>query len=184
MVFGKKKSQGGDGAAENPLLRRFQDQSDKGAGDDTPTVLMDPENSRLAADDGQTRLLGGGSPGEDPLRDPPVGLLLVLAGPGRGNALPFGYGTNALGRGEGQRVRLDFGDERISRERHAIITYDGAARKFYLQHGGGPGLTYLDAEPVLTPAELSGRERIRLGDTVLLFVPLCGPEFDWQELED
>jgi hypothetical protein len=184
MVFGKKKSQGEDGAPENPLLRRFQDSPGDDSGDDTPTVLMDSATPTPPADDSQTRLLGVGDSGEDPLRDPPVGLLLVLAGPGRGSALPFGYGMNSVGRGEDQRVRLDFGDERISRKSHAIITYDGAARKFYLQHGGGPGLTYLDDEPVLTPAELSGRERIRLGDTVLLFVPLCGPEFDWQELED
>jgi hypothetical protein len=185
MVSGKKQTRGAESEPDNPLLRRFEERLDEVLGDDTPTVLMDPDSDSTDGDPAQTRLLGGRDGGkDDPLRDPPVGLLLVLAGPGRGHALPFGYGMNSLGRGEDQRVRLDFGDERISRTGHAVITYDGAARKFYLQHGGGASLTYLGDEPVLTPVELTGREQLRLGDTVLLFIPLCGPEFDWQDLPD
>jgi hypothetical protein len=40
-------------------------------------------------------------------------------------------------------------------------------------------MTYLDDSPLLAPAVLAGGERIRLGQTLLLFVPFCGEHFDW-----
>ncbi len=52
-------------------------------------------------------------------------------------------------------------------------------RKFYLQQGEGNQLTYLEGQPVLTPTQLAAGNQIRLGDTVLRFVPLCGKDFDW-----
>jgi hypothetical protein len=117
------------------------------------------------------------------MHDPVVGWLVVVVGPGRGNALPLGYGLNGIGRGPRARVRLDFGDLEISRDQHAVITYDPRGRRFYLQHGGGTNLTYLDQQPVLTPSELKGDEIIVLGQTQLRFVPFCGANFDWQDVD-
>ena len=57
--------------------------------------------------------------------DPPVGILVVVDGPGRGNVVTFGYGMNSVGRSQTERITLDFGDDRISREGHAMVTYDG-----------------------------------------------------------
>lgn len=113
--------------------------------------------------------------------DPVVGWLVIVIGPGRGNALTLGYGLNGIGRGPRARVRLDFGDLEISRDQHAVITYDPKGRRFYLQHGGGTNLTYLDQQPVLVPSELKGDETIVLGQTQLRFVPFCGVNFDWQD---
>ncbi len=92
-----------------------------------------------------------------------------------------GYGMNSLGRGATDRIRLDFGDDQISRNGHAVVTYDPRGRKFYVQHGGGTNLTYLGDQPVLAPAELSALSHISIGHTVLRFVPLCGADFDWQD---
>ena len=119
----------------------------------------------------------------DGMADPVVGWLVVVAGPGKGQVCKLGYGTNSLGRGENARARLDFGDEQISRENHAALTYDPRGRKFYLQHGGGVNLTYLGDSPVLTPTPLEPMQDISLGDTTLRFVPFCGPDFDWQDLD-
>ena len=118
----------------------------------------------------------------DGMADPVVGWLVVVAGPGKGQVCKLGYGTNSLGRGENARARLDFGDEQISRENHAALTYDPRGRKFYLQHGGGVNLTYLGDSPVLTPTPLEPMQDISIGDTTLRFVPFCGPDFDWQDL--
>lgn len=118
----------------------------------------------------------------DGMADPVVGWLVVVAGPGKGQVCKLGYGTNSLGRGENARARLDFGDEQISRENHAALTYDPRGRKFYVQHGGGVNLTYLGDSPVLTPTPLEPMQDICIGDTTLRFVPFCGPEFDWQDL--
>lgn len=135
---------------------------------DSRTPTSEPTGAEVDADAG--------------MADPVAGWLVVVAGPGKGRVCKLGYGTNSLGRGDGARVRLDFGDERISRENHAALTYDPRGRKFYLQHGGGVNLTYLGDAPVLTPTLLEPMQDICIGDTTLRFVPFCGPDFDWQDL--
>jgi hypothetical protein len=112
-----------------------------------------------------------------------TGWIVIVEGPGAGTSLKLGYGSNTIGRGESNRVSVDFGDSSISRENHAVLTYDGRGRKFYIQHGGGVNLTYLGEDPVLSPAELKPMHRFTLGDTEFVFVPFCGPDFDWADSE-
>ena len=113
--------------------------------------------------------------------DPPVGWLVVVKGPGQGRFTAIGNGSNSVGRDEDDRIRIDFGDETISRRGHSTITYDPRGKKFYLQHGAGKNLTYLEGNPVLAPTELAGFSRIAIGNTELLFVPLCCNQFDWED---
>lgn len=129
---------------------------------------------------------GPGRPAPDPMADPPVGWLVVVAGPGKGNVVTIGNGLNAIGRDRTKKVRcpLDFGDNMISRENHATITYDPRHRKFYVQHGGGTNLTYVDDKPVLEPRDLEPLAHVQMGNTVLRFVPLCGPGFSWEDEPD
>jgi hypothetical protein len=188
LGFRKNKSKAGASGpsrtprgGDNPLARRF------GEGDDSPTVKL---GERVGAGpEDRTRIISEaqleerGAPASR-MADPPVGFLIIVEGAGKGNVLDFGYGMNSIGRAHSERLVLDFGDERISREGHASVTFDGNAGKYYVQHGGGPNLTYLGEEPVLTPMELSSHDRIRIGDTVLLFLPLCGERFDWLEPTD
>ncbi len=116
----------------------------------------------------------------DALSDPVVGWLVIVEGHGKGHALQLSYGMNSIGRNKTERICLNFGDEEISRNKHAIVTYDPRGRKFYVQHGGGKNLSYLGEQPLLVPAELHGGEEILLGQTTLRFVPFCGEDFDWQ----
>ena len=51
--------------------------------------------------------------------DPPVGWLVVIKGPGQGRFVALGNGSNSIGRDESERVRIDFGDETISRRGHS-----------------------------------------------------------------
>ena len=83
--------------------------------------------------------------------EPVAGWVVVVKGPGRGAFRPVYVGMNSVGRDPSQRVSLSFGDESISREEHAFITYDEEQRCFYLQHGGKSNLVRLGADPVLTP---------------------------------
>ena len=131
-----------------------------------------------------TRILSGdygdAAPVENQaLKNPVAGFLAVISGPGRGSVSMLHYGKNSIGRDVSQAIALDHGDSRISRENHCTVTYDPVARRFYLQHGEGNELTYLEGQPVLTPAQLAAGNQIRVGDTVLRFVPLCGKDFDW-----
>jgi hypothetical protein len=118
---------------------------------------------------------------EKPAEDPVAGWLAVVGGPGKGHIARISYGLNSIGRNAGQKIVVDFGDERISREKHALLSYDPANRSFHIQHGGGANLTYLNGEPLLTPARLESGDQIRLGDTLLRFIPLCSEDFDWEK---
>lgn len=150
--------------------------------------------ARVGAEE-RTRLVGGRPRREDEERrqerasedrgmdDPVVGWLVVVEGPGKGRAVPLGYGSNSIGRGATDRIKLDFGDEQISRSGHAVVTYDPRGRQYYVQHGGGTNLTYLGDQPVLAPTALPALSHISIGHTELRFVPLCGAEFDWQDTE-
>lgn len=120
------------------------------------------------------------APGDASL-DPVVGWLVVIKGPGRGNALRLGHGWNTMGRDAGQRVRLDFGDAQISRVNHAKFLYDPRARKFTITQGDGLNPTYVRGEALIAPTEINTHDVIQVGETELMFVALCGKDFDWQD---
>lgn len=156
---------------------------------DQSTRVLDPEPD----DDSHTRLVGpagravgaesAASPGsgDGGELDPVVGWLVVLAGPGRGNARRLGYGQNSLGRDRGERVSLDFGDASISRSKHAFVLYEPRKRLYFLRPGEGANLTYLNGELLTDSKPLTASDTIEVGATKLKFVPLCGPEFDWED---
>ncbi len=109
----------------------------------------------------------------------PVGWLVVVAGPGRGNWFALATGVSQIGRGDDQAVQLDFGDNAISRSNHAAIAYDDEENKFYIGHGGKTNIVRLNGRPVLSTEMLAAGDHIRMGETTLKFVPLCGAEFQW-----
>ncbi|MBT8155679.1 FHA domain-containing protein [Epibacterium ulvae] len=111
----------------------------------------------------------------------PVGWLVVVDGPGRGAGFTLFAGVSVIGRGEGQTVRLDFGDSSISRDQHAAIAYDPEQQGFFIGHGGKANLVRRNGRPVLSTEALAPGDVIRVGATTLRFVPLCGPEFSWQD---
>lgn len=111
--------------------------------------------------------------------DPVVAWLVVHAGPGRGQFRPVYYGQNSIGRAASQRISIDLGDEKISREEHAYLVYDERERRFFIRDGGKANLVRCNGAPVMTPTELKAGDRITIGDTTLHFVPYCGTHFDW-----
>lgn len=110
---------------------------------------------------------------------PIVGWLAVIAGPGRGQVLSLHYGVNDIGRSDQSRVRLDFGDATIVPDNQAAIIYTARSRRFYLQSMAAE--VWLNSQPALGSVELTGGEVLQLGQTSLRFVPLCGPDFDWND---
>jgi pSer/pThr/pTyr-binding forkhead associated (FHA) protein len=88
-----------------------------------------------------------------------------------------------IGRGDDQVIRLDFGDNSISRNNHAAVAYDEEQNKFYIGHGGKSNIIRRNARPVLSTEELHHADLIRIGETTLRFVALCGSDFKWQTLE-
>ncbi|MEP3680502.1 MAG: FHA domain-containing protein [Paracoccaceae bacterium] len=109
----------------------------------------------------------------------PAGWIVVISGPGRGSCFTVHTGVSQIGRGEDQAVRLDFGDTSISRNNHAAVAYDDEQGKFFLGHGGKSNLVRLNGMPVLSTEAMSNGDTIRIGETTLKFVAMCGEEFTW-----
>lgn len=151
------------------------DQKDTSAIDEPETSIARPKVNKQSSDETV----------EDAMNDPISGWLVVVSGPGKGNALKLGYGQNSIGREAGQRVALTFGDSQISRTNHATVTYDPRGNQFYIQPGSGTNLTYISDQPtpVMQPQILEPFSHISLGDTTLRFVPLCGEAFTWDMAE-
>ena len=166
---------------------------------DVPVSVPKPAAGRAMGRSGRvkTRLLGFSGPdasGSDlfakrneqavpAFSNFPVGWLVVVDGPGRGAAFTLFSGVSQIGRGPDQTVRLNFGDNSISRENHAAIAYDAEQQKFYLGHGGKANLVRLNDRPVLCTEELESNHQIRVGETVMRFVALCGEQFCWGQHE-
>ena len=114
-----------------------------------------------------------------PARKFPVGWMVVVAGPGTGHSFAIFNGVSTIGRGTDQSMVLDFGDTSISREKHAAIAYDDERNSFFLGHGGKSNIVRLNGRPVLSTEDLSHGDSVRIGETTLRFVALCGTEFTW-----
>ena len=120
-----------------------------------------------------------GKPNAESSIEPVVGWLVVVDGPGKGSSLQLGFGRNTIGRGESSRVRLDFGDHQISRDSHAVLSYDPQGNRYSIHQDRGSNLTYVDEVPVLAPTPLPTGSRIVLGGTTLRFIAFCDEDFTW-----
>jgi hypothetical protein len=110
--------------------------------------------------------------------DPVVGWLACVDGPDKGRDWRLVSGRNAIGRADGMPVRLA-SDTSVSRDRHAVVSFDPRRRSFSLAPGEGSGLVYCNGQEVVMPVTLVPLDRIELGASTLVFVPLVGANFSW-----
>lgn len=112
--------------------------------------------------------------------DPAVGFLVCIEGPHRGADYKIVAGRNFIGRAAAMDVALT-DDDTVSRESHALVTYDAKHNKFSLSPGQGRGITYCNDEQVEMVHSLNAYDIIEVGKSKLLFLPLCGDKFRWDE---
>jgi hypothetical protein len=118
-------------------------------------------------------------------QDPVVGWLVVVAGHGLGAFRPLFEGNNTIGRGQNQRVPIDFGDEAISSEEQAYIRYDSMDRSFlFVPNLSKTNIVAINDRKPTAAVKLELMDVITMGRTKLAFVPFCGEDFDWSELAD
>ncbi len=125
--------------------------------------------------DGKTRRI---SPDGKADYDPVVGWLVCVGGPSRGKDYRIRGGQNMIGRSPKSRIQIT-GDDAISRDKQAVIKYDHKGSDFWFLDGEGSNNNYVNEELVLQPVKLKKRDLIQLGETTVLFVPLCGEDFSW-----
>jgi hypothetical protein len=134
-----------------------------------------PRPSGLEPDPGATRHVWAKRMGSV---DPVVGWVVCVKGPERGRDYRLHTERNFIGRAPTMDVAIT-GDATISRENHAVISYNPKKHSYRLAPGTSRGLVYLNDEEVLNPMELAPYDRIELGESALLFIPFCGERFQW-----
>ncbi len=118
-------------------------------------------------------------------RDPVVGFLIVVGGPGLGSFRPIFEGNNTVGRSPQNRIPLDFGDEAISNEAQAFLRYDSSDRSFlFVPNLAKTNVVSVNEKRPAGPVPLQPMDVITLGRTQVAFLPFCGSEFDWSEISE
>lgn len=110
--------------------------------------------------------------------DPVVGWVVCTVGADKGRDWRLVAGKNLVGRDATMQVALT-GDDTVSRERHAIISFEPRRKAFSLLPGASRGLVYLNGDEVVTPVALAAHDRIELGNSTLVFLPFAGDGFGW-----
>jgi pSer/pThr/pTyr-binding forkhead associated (FHA) protein len=96
-----------------------------------------------------------------------VAKLVVMDGPGAGKSVNIFTGTNQIGRGDDQRVQINFGDDTISRQQHAVLTFDAKNLDARIYDGGKPGGLWVNGARVTADQPLKFGDLIKIGDTAL-----------------
>ncbi|MBR6985803.1 MAG: FHA domain-containing protein [Ruminococcus sp.] len=112
--------------------------------------------------------------------DPVVGWLVCTHGSHFGESFIIVAGMNSIGRNNTNRIVLDK-DPSVSREKHALITYEPKHRRFYVKPGDSSGLTYINEEYITETKQIKEKDVIELGNSKFIFVPLCGEDFTWED---
>ena len=134
-----------------------------------PTVSDDDRTLPVTAD-----MLDGMA--EKPV--PVVGWLVCTDGVNKGTDYRLHQGRNFIGRSPEMDVCI-LGDNTVSRSSHAIVVYDPRSNVYLAQPGSSKELFYVNDKLVLNPVELKTMDLLNIGDTKLMFVPLCGEQFHW-----
>ena len=107
-----------------------------------------------------------------------AGWLVVLDGPARGQDLRLGEGRNFLGvDAAGDPAVLDANSPLAVRR--GIVVYDPQDNNWCALPGSSNELCTLNGKSLIEKMPLTAGDTFAVGGAQLRFVPLCGPEFNW-----
>ena len=113
-------------------------------------------------------------------REPVTGWLVCIEGPDRGHDYRIRTGYNHIGRAEHMDICIR-GDKQISREKHALVAYDDTEKVFFFGPSDGKNIVRVNDKMVMVPTQLHAYDTVTVGTSKLIFVPLCGENFNWNE---
>lgn len=112
--------------------------------------------------------------------DPVVGWLICIKGGEKGRDYRIHSDNNYVGRSEKMDICIR-GDETISRENQAVVTYDSVDHSYYFSPGDGRSIVRVNDKAVFQTTVLQAYDKVTVGKTDLLFLPLCGERFEWEK---
>lgn len=111
---------------------------------------------------------------------PVVGWLICVDGNNKGSDYRIYNGYNYLGRSQSMDICIP-GDLHISNENAAVVAYDDIERLFYFGPGMGHNTVRVNGKMCLGQIQLNAYDEITVGESKLVFIPLCGERFDWND---
>ncbi|MBR5949288.1 MAG: FHA domain-containing protein [Clostridia bacterium] len=109
-----------------------------------------------------------------------VGWLVCVKGDHFGMSFTLSAGMNSIGRNSNNKIAL-YKSNTVSRDKHALLTYEPRQRAFYVKPGDSSGLTYINGEYVTEMRTMKARDIIELGNNSLMLIPLCDETFTWED---
>jgi len=142
------------------------------------------QEASAAADIGETEIDDEFSVGAETLR-PVVGWLVCIQGVCKGKDFRLHSDRNYIGRSNGgNKMDVDIPDSKITRGANIQIAYDPVSRGFYAAACTGVQQnSYYNGRLLMGDREMKAGDRLKLGATELIFVPLCGENFVWEDGE-
>ncbi len=110
--------------------------------------------------------------------EPVVGWLVCIEGPDRGQDFRLHAAKNFVGRSPAMDVSIP-GDESVSRDRHAVVTFEPKRGSFWLAPGEASGLVYCNGEVVHSPMEIRAGDVMEVGQSQLVLVAFVREGFRW-----
>jgi len=112
--------------------------------------------------------------------DPVVGWLVCVKGKEKGRDFRIHSDNNYIGRSEKMDICIR-GDETISRENQAVVTYDAMDKSYFFSPGDGRSIVRVNHKAIFQTTLLQAYDTVSVGNTELLFLPLCGERFEWEK---
>lgn len=112
---------------------------------------------------------------------PVCGWLVCISGPRQGKDYKIKSGKNFIGRADDMDIQV-LGDNNIARRNHAVLVFDPKKKETVLLPGDSNGLAYHNDMAVYTPTVLASYDVIEIGASRFAFVPFCGQNFMWADL--
>ena len=110
--------------------------------------------------------------------DPVVGWIICVEGNEKGRDYRIHADNNYIGRSSRMDICIR-GDETVSRDNHAVISYDTVDNTYYFSPGDGRAIVRLNEKALFQTSEIKAYDKITIGKSSFLFIPLCGDEFHW-----
>lgn len=107
-----------------------------------------------------------------------VGWLVCIAGADKGRDFRLHVDNNSVGRGVENDINLK--DTKVSRQRHFSVVYDSENDNYFVMMGGGTGIVRVNNLPLGGNTSLKMGDKIRVGDTTLVFIPLETAYVQWK----